>query len=224
MSETPTGLDAGSLETATRRLIFEEVPANSNYTSAEILDYINEGVRRLSTYLGWQLAIFTATSVEGQGTYTIPGHIICLLDFYYDNRPLVIVDRTDLPSIEQNWLSAANGRPRYAYRADRDKFGLYQKPDSTNAGKEMRCQAVKLPNTLVDSTDLADIHIAFHDCIPYYAAFKCEIKAGNNQRAADFLKIFKDYRDEIKDVLEETAQDLMAFHFGDRSIDEPRTL
>jgi hypothetical protein len=223
MSQTPTGLNAGSLETATRHLIFEEEAINSNFSSPEILDYINEAVRRLSTYLGWQLAIFTATSVEGKQTYSFPGHVICLLDFYFDNRALIIVDRTDMPNIDQNWRNAAEGRPRYAYRADRDKFGLYQKPDAANASKEMRFQAVKLPDTLVNSTDLADIHIAFHDCIPYYAAFKCELKAGNNQRAADFLKIYKDYRDEIKGVLEKTSEQLMAFHFGE-PIEEPRTL
>lgn len=223
MSQTPTGLDAGSLETATRRLIFEEEAANSNFSSPEILDYINEGVRRLSTYLGWQLAIFTATSVQDKQTYSIPAHIICLMDFYFDNRPLPVIDRTDMPSVDQNWRNAASGRPRYAYRADRDKFGLYQKPDADNAGKEMRCQAVKLPDTLVNSSDLADVHIAFHDCIPYYAAFKCELKGGNNQRAADFLKIYKDYRDEIKGVLEKTAEGLAAFHFGGH-VEEPRTL
>ena len=92
-----------------------------------------------------------------------------------------------------------------------------------NAGKEMRFQAVKLPDTLVNSSDLADIHIAFHDCIPYYAAFRCELKGGNNQRAADFLKIYKDYRDEIKGVLEKTAEQLMAFHFPG-AVEEPRTL
>lgn len=223
MSEIPTGLDAGSLETATRRLIFEEETDNTNYTSAEILDYINEGIRRLSVYLGWQLAIFTATSEENKSTYSIPGHIICLMDFYFDGRPLPIIDRTDMPTIDENWRNAAAGRPRFAYRADRDKFGVYNKPSAEFAAKEIRCQAVKLPNTLTASTDLADIHIAFHDCIPYYAAFKCELKGGNNQRAADFLKIFKDYRDEIKGVLEKTAEGLMAFHYGGH-VDEPRTL
>lgn len=223
MSETPSGLDAGSLETATRRLIYEEEEDNSNFTSAEMLDYINEGVRRLSTYLGWQLGIFTATSIEDKQTYSVPGYLICLLDFYFDDSPLPIIDRTDLPGVDQNWRSASSGRPRYAYRADRDRFGLYQKPDADNAGKEMRFQAVKMPDTLVNSTDLADIHIAFHDCIPYYAAFKCELKAGNNQRAADFLKIYKDYRDEIKGVLEKTAEGLAAFHFGNPP-EEPRTL
>lgn len=224
MSETPTGLDASSLETATRRLIQEEDEDNSNFDSPEILDYVNEGIRRLATYLGWQLAIFTATSVEDQSTYTIPGHIICLMDFYFDNEPLTIVDRTDMPSVDQNWISADSGRPRWAYRADRDKFGIYQKPSAAYADKEMRVQAIKLPDTIVDSTDLADIHIAFHDCIPYYAAFKCELKAGNNQRAADFLKIYKDYRDEIKGVLEKTSEQLMSFHFGGKTWDEPRTL
>jgi hypothetical protein len=223
MSEIPAGLDASSLETATRHLIFEEEAANSNYSSAEILGYTNEGVRRLSTYLGWQLAIFTATSIENKQTYSIPGYIICLVDFYFDNVPLVVIDRTDMPGVDQNWRNASSGKPRYAYRADRDRFGLYQKPDAANAGKEMRCQAVKMPDTLVNSTDLADIHIAFHDCIPYYAAFKAELKGGNNQRAADFLKIYKDFRDEIKGVLEKTAEGLAAFHFSGR-VEEPRTL
>lgn len=217
MSETPTGLDAGTLETAVRRLIFEEESDNSNYSSAEILDYTNEAIRRLSTYLGWQLAIITATSEENKQTYSMPVHIITILDFYFDGVPLTVVDRTDMPGIDQNWRNASAGKPRYAYRADRDKFGLHQKPDADNAGKEMRCQVVKLPDTLVNSTDLADIHIAFHDCIPYYAAFKCELKGGNNQRAADFLKIYKDYRDEIKGVLEKTAEGLMAFHFSGRT-------
>ena len=224
MSEAPEGLDASSLETATRRLIQEEDSTNTNYTSAEILDYINEGIRRLAATLGWPLAIFTATSVEDQSTYSIPGNIICLVDFYFDNEPLTVVDRSDLTGIDKSWLTADASKPRWAYRADRDKFGVYPKPDLDRAGKEMRIQAVKLSDTLVDSDDIPDLHVAFHDCVPYYAAFKCELKGGNNQRAADFLKIFKDYRDEMKGNLEKTSEQLMAFHFGGRNYDEPRTL
>lgn len=223
MAEAPTGLDASSLETAARRLIQEEDSTNSNYTSPEILDYLNEGIRRLAAALGWPLAVFTATSIEDQSTYSIPAHIICIVDFYFDNEPLTIVDRTDLPSVDKSWLTAASGRPRWVYRADRDKFGLYQKPNEDNSGKEMRIQAVKLSDTLVDSTDLPDLHVAFHDCVPYYAAFKCELKGGNNQRAADFLKIFKDYRDELKGTLEKTSEQMMAFHFPG-NYNEPRTL
>lgn len=224
MSETPTGLDVSSLETATRRLIQEEEAANSNYTSAEILDYLNEGIRRLATYLSWQLGIFTASTVENQPVYSIPGHLICLMDFYLDGEPLVVIDRTDLPAIEPQWLNAAAGKPRYAYRADRNKFGVFPKPSAEFADLEMRTQAVKLPDTVTDTTDIPDIHISFHDCIPYYGAFKCELKAGNNQRAADFLKIFKDFRDEIKATLEKTAEQMAAFHFGGRSWEEERTL
>lgn len=224
MAETPSGQTSASLEISARRLIQEEDPDNSNYTSSEILDYNNEGVRRLSTFLGWQYAVFTATSVEDQPTYTIPDHMITLMDFYFDGEPLPVVDRTDMPSIDASWLTATSNRPRFAYRADRNKFGLYPKPSSTYAGLEMRSQAIKLPDTLTDDEDIADIHLSFHDCIPYYGAFKCELKAGNNQRAADFLKIWKDYRDEIKGVLEKTADQMTAFHFGGRANDEPRTL
>lgn len=225
MSSTPSNLPVSTLETAVRRLIQEEDTTNSNFATAEIYDYLNEGCRRLATRLEWQLAVFTAQTVAEQSTYSIPDHTIELVDIYLNSKPLVLVDRADLPNLNSDWLSQASGEPKFAYRADRNRIGLYPKPSSTYASLELRMQGVKLPDTMVSATDTADVHISLQDCLPYFAAFKCELKGGNNQRAADFLKLFNNFITETQAQLDKFADSLMAFHFDGRYFpDEPRTL
>jgi hypothetical protein len=214
MATTPTSQTLGTLETSVRRLIQEEDTSNSSFTSSEIADYLNEGIRRLATSLEWQLAVFTASTVTDQTSYQLPAHVVSLIDVFIDSKPLSVLDRKDLISINQDWLTATSDEPRYAYRASRDTLGLYPKPSSTWNAKELRIQAVKLPDTLVDSSDAPNLHISFQDLLPYYAAFRCELKAGNNSRAADFLKLFQNGTKEIQAQLDRFSDAALGFQFG----------
>jgi hypothetical protein len=213
MATTPSGKTLSALETSTRRLILEEDATNSFFSSSEIADYINEGIRRLATDLEWQMGVFTASTVQDQSTYSLPVHIVSIIDVSLDGQPLTIVDRSDLPRLHANWLSADAAQPTLAYRADRDRIGVYPKPSATWAAKQMRIQAVKLPDTLVDSGDTPDIHIVFQDLLPFYAAFRCQLKAGNREAAADMLKLFNNGTKSIQGQLEKFADRLMAFQF-----------
>lgn len=224
MSETPTGQTLSTLEVSVRRLIQEEDTTNSNFETEEIYDYLNEGLRRLSTKLEWQLAIFTTNSVQDQQVYTIPDHLICIVDIYFDGTKLAFLDRAAMTNVNYGWMDEAAGTPRFAYKEDRNKIGLYPKPDSANASLELRMQGIKMPDTLVDSTDAPDVHIALQDALPYFAAFRCEWKAGNRDRAADALKLFKDSISEVQTQLIKFAEQLNAFTFDGRYVDEPRTL
>jgi hypothetical protein len=100
-----------------------------------------------------------------------------------------------------------------AYRADRDKMGVFPKPDANNAGKQLRMQSVKLPDTMDLVGDIPDLHLALHDALPYFGAFKCEMKAGNNSRAADFLKIFKDGIADVSSQIEKFNDAALGFYW-----------
>ena len=224
MATTPSSQTLSTLETSVRRLIQEEDTSDTNFTTAEIYDYLNEGARRLSTKLEWQYAVFTATTVANQGTYTIPDHVICVIDVFLDGKPLTLVDRADLVNVNREWLNTSAGLPVYAYRADRNKIGLYPKPSSTYASLELRMQGIKLPDTMTATTDTPDIHISLQDALPYFAAFRCELKAGNNQRAADFLKLFQNSIAEVQSQLDKFADQLLGWRFDGDYSNEPRTL
>lgn len=211
MSTTPTAQTLSTLETSVRRLIQEEDTSNTNFTSAEITDYLNEGIRRLATSLEWQLGVFTASTVQDQSVYSLPAHVVSIIDVYMDSKPLQIFDRTDLVRFNQGWLTEEASEPRYAYRADRNLLGLFPKPSSTWSSKELRIQVVKLPDTLVNGADTPDLHITFQDLLPFYAAFRCEMKGGNNARAADFLKLYQNGIKEVQGQLEKFADSSLRF-------------
>lgn len=213
MATTPSSQTLSSLETNVRRLIMEEDTANSFFSSSEIADYINEAIRRLATNLEWQLGVFTADTVTNQSTYSLPVHVVSIIDAYLDGSPLTILDRTDLVRRNADWLSADAGEPTVLYRADRDRIGLYPKPSAEFAALQIRVQAVKLPDTLVDASDTPDIHIAFQDLLPYFAAFRCQLKAGNREAAADLLKLFNNGVASIQGQLDKFADRMMAFSF-----------
>lgn len=190
-----------TLAVSVRRLIDERVEANSHFDDDEIYDYINQAIRLLGAELEWPLQTAEATSVEDQAVYTLPDNFISLVDVYFDNKSLTVLERADLASINSSWQDSVSGTPTYAYKSDNAKFGLYLKPDADNAGLTIQIQYIKLPDDLEDDTSVPDLHTAFQDCIPFYAAMLCEHSMGNDDRAKLNLNLYEIHRKKLESKL-----------------------
>jgi len=198
-----------TLTETVRRYIDEEDSANSHFSDDEIYDYVNQAIRYLGTDLEWPLQLAQATSVADQAVYTLPDDFISLAEVYFDNSPLTILDRGDLKHISSQWQESTASLPRYAYKQDNRKFGVWPKPDSDHADLAIQIQYVKLPPDLDSDTAVPDLHTAFQDCLPFYASFLCEHKIGNTKRADKNYEFYDLHKKRIQSKLQRFSDDLM---------------
>lgn len=203
-----------ALRTAVRRYINEEDSANSHFTDAEILDYLNQGVQFLGTQMEWPEQVDQAVAVAGQTLYTLPDDFIALTDVYFDNKKLVILERADLGQISPNWQNDPNGIPTIAYRDNRNVMGLYRTPDTTQDAKIIQIQYIHLPATLSQDTDIPDLHSSFQMCLPFYAAFLCDYKLGNDKKSDMHLQKYDQHRKALMSKVQKYSDDLLRFRWG----------
>lgn len=203
-----------SLTTTTRRYIDEPDSTNSHFSDSQIYDFLNQAIRFLGTEMEWPLQTAEAVSVQSQAVYTLPTDFISLVDVYFDNKDIVTIERADLPAIRNDWQNAEASMPRYAYKADNAKIGLWPPPDATNAGLTIQIQYIKVPPDLSDDTTSPDLHVAFQDCLPFYAAFLCEHQMGNTKRAEVNLTLYESHKKKLMSKLQRFSDENMRFRWA----------
>src|SRR5437879_1666918 len=127
-----------------------------------------------------------ATAVANQGLYQLPSDFVALVDVYFNSlNPvhLVILERADLGQITPSWQADPASSPRIAYRFNRNTIGLYPVPDAKQTDYTLQIEYIHLPATLASDTDVPDLHSAFQMCLPFYAAFLCDYKLGNDKKS-----------------------------------------
>lgn len=202
-----------TLLTATRRYIDETDSDNSHFTDSELYDYINQAIRQMGTDTEWPLQTAEAVSVADQAVYTLPTDFIALTDAYFDNFKLTIIERADLSALTPSWQDSDSGTPRYAYKSDNAKFGLYPKPSTDQSGLTIQIQYIKVPADLSDDVTAPDIHVAFQDCIPFYAAFLCEHRLGNTKRSEGNLALYERFKKQLLSKVQRFSDELLRFRW-----------
>lgn len=204
-----------TLTTAVRRYINEEDSTDSHFADSEIYAYLNQAIRYLGTDVEWPLQTAQATSVLDQAVYTLPDDFISLVDIYFDNRDLNIIERQDLSGLRSDWQDAPSGLPQYAYKSDNAKIGLFPKPDSENAGSLIQIQYIKVPPDLSDDSTAPDLHLAFQDCLPFYAAFLCEHKMGNPKRSDMNLQLYEMHKKRLMSKVQRFSDENLRIRWSD---------
>lgn len=204
-----------SMTTAVRRYINETDSTNSHFEDDEIYDYLNQGIRFLGTELEWPFQTAEATSVQDQAVYTLPDDFISLVDIYFDNVDLPIIERADLSAKRTDWQDAESGTPQYAYKSDNAKIGLWPKPDLANTGLTLQIQYIKVPPDLSDDSTAPDLHVAFQDCLPFYAAFLCEVKMGNTKRSDYMISLYESHKKRLVSKVQRFSDDDLRFRWSD---------
>jgi hypothetical protein len=206
-----------TLITATRRYINEQDSTNSHFTDPELTDYLNQGVMFLGTQMEWPEQVDQATAVPNQALYQLPDDFIELTDVYFNSvNPvhLAILEREDLGGISPAWQTDPASTPRIAYRYNRNTIGLYPVPDAKQTDYTIQIQYIYMPAPLVNTTDVPDLHTAFQMCLPFYAAYLCESKLGNDKKSEIQIQNFKRHMDALKSKVQKFSDDLLRFRWG----------
>lgn len=202
------------LRTTTRRLINEEDTTNSHFQEPELNDYLNQAVTFLGTQMEWSEQTDQAVAVANQTLYQLPDDFIALVDVYFNNQKLQILERADLGHISPSWQNDPSSIPKIAYKADVNVIGLYPTPDQTQDGFEIQIQYIQIPATLITDTDIPGLHTSFQMCLPFYAAYLCDYKLGNQKMADNHLENFDRHRKALMSKVQKFADDLLRFRWG----------
>lgn len=202
-----------SLRTATRRLLDEEDTDNTHFDDDELNDYLNQANQFLGVDTEWPLQTSTATAVEDQVLYTLPDDFVSLIEAYFDNKKLTVLERDDLNSISASWQDSESGKPIIIYKADNAVVGLWPPPDSDNADLELQVQYIKVPETMDEDVDIPDIHLAYQMCLPFYAAFLAESKIGNDKKAAVHSQSYERHKKALMSKVQRFSDDLFRFRW-----------
>jgi hypothetical protein len=201
---------------STVRLYIDEKDAdNSHFTDTEIYGFLNQAIRFIGTDLEWPLQTAEATSIEDQAVYTLPDDFVSLLDVYFDDNQLLVIERADLAGLDTSWQTRDSGSPYYAYKSDNAKFGVWPKPDADHASKTIQIQYIKVPPDLSDDTTAPDLHVALTDCLPFYAAYLCEKSMGNKVTAQQHLTDYEYHRKKLQSKVQGFSQNNMSFKWSD---------
>lgn len=210
-----------SLRTAVRRYINEPNNTNSNFADTEINDYLNQAVLFLGTQMEWPIQTYVTQAVPNQSLYQLPTDFIELLDIYFNQSKLPLLDRADMGQVSPSWQQDPIGTPRLAYRFDQQTIGLYNTPDTNQTssipgqtGYELQVQYIAMPPSLINDTDVPDLQLAYQMCLPFYAAFICEHRMGNNNKADTNLQRYDQHRKALMARVDKFADDLKRFRWG----------
>jgi hypothetical protein len=203
-----------TLRTQVRRYILEEDNTNSHFTDSEINDYLNQALTFLASQMEWPEQVDQATAVPNQALYQLPTDFIALVDVYFNQQKIIVLDRADLGQISPSWQQDPSSTPQIAYRFNNDTVGLYPAPDANQTGYILQVQYIHLPATIAADTDVPDIHTAFQMCLPFYAAFLCDYKLGNDKKSEMHLQKYKQHMDALKSKLQKYGDDLLRFRWG----------
>lgn len=202
------------LITTTRRFINEPDEDNSHFTDAELLDYINQGIRFLGTQMEWAEQLSETTTVTNQPTYALPDDFISLIEVFFDGTKLDLMEREDLSFKNPSWPEASAGKPVCAYKSDNAELGLFPKPDANSAGLTLQIQYIKVPPELSSDAAVPDLHRAFHDCLPFYAAFCSQHKMGNEKLADRNLQLYDYHRKSLMSKVQRFSDDNFRFRWS----------
>lgn len=197
-----------------RRYILEEDNTNTHFTDSEINDYLNQAVTFLGTQMEWPEQVDQATAVAGQALYQLPDDFIALIDVYFNNTKLVVLERADLGQISPVWQNDPSSTPKIAYRFNNNTVGLYPAPDANQTGYTLQIQYIHLPAALAADTDVPDLHTAFQMCLPFYAAFLCDYKLGNDKKADMHLQKYDQHRKALMSKVQTFAVDNLRFRWA----------
>ena len=198
----------------TRRCVNELDSTNSHFTDSEITDYLNQGVTFLGTQMEWPEQVDNSTATPDQPLYQLPNDFIELEDVYFNNIRMVILERADLGARHPSWQNDPDGTPYVAYRFNRNTIGLYPMPDANQTGYTLQIQYIYMPGELVNQTDVPDLHTAFQMCLPFYAAFLCENRLGNDKKAETDLENFDRHRKALMAKVQKYSDDLLRFRWA----------
>lgn len=188
--------------TLVRQAISQPDSGTSDFTDAELNNFIDQGVRYLGALVKKPLKRTSFQVTVDVATYAIATYasdLVIPTKAYFgdtsipgDVRPIRVIPEEELAEISPSWLDAATssqGKPSYLVR-DGANILIYPRPNVAESatGKKVYLSYVYQPAALASDVTALDLPIAYHDLVKDYAVHLCYMGKLNNQKQALAVK------------------------------------
>jgi len=180
--------------TEVQRLLHDSL--NTYWSQPELIDYINDGRKRLVSDTGCLRSLQSLTLTQGQETYPLSGlpsgtttiDILNLTVIWGSSRiPLQYMPFTELNARLRTWTSMQS-RPIAFSIYGQNTIYVGPIPDQTYAAE---VDTVVMPPTLVNLTDVETINYPFTPPVAFYAAYKAKLKEQSYKESEVFLQMYQ---------------------------------
>lgn len=180
-----------------RQLIGQPDSSNSNFSDAQLTNWINEGYRKIVTEI--EVSPVTNRDYDISGaTISLNANflsitVIKILAGGTQWKNLIVGDLVDLANLDADWENATTGEPTHAIKQDHFTLRLYPPPDSSNDSQTngVRVFGTELPSNLSSDTDTTTLPHHLDDALPHYAAYYALSRLGQEEKAMMELRLFK---------------------------------
>lgn len=133
---------------------------------ADIIRWINDATREISSQNDLTQATGTMSSVAGQDTYAFPSDMMAIRTMYYDDIKIDFLKKTDYDGVvnKTDGGDMQSGTP-YMFTRWGSNFILYPKPDSI---KEIKLFYLQRPVDVTTTADTVPLPIEYHNRVVEY--------------------------------------------------------
>lgn len=171
--------------------------SNSDFTQAQLIEYLNKAIRFAATKILYPRKSGTVSPTAGTKNYSYPSDFMHLFNdaFYGDSSvqggltKLRTVILGKMNSIDPNWLESTSqneGDPAYLVLLNRTQFSLHPAPNTAAAasGNLIRLYYAYYPAAITSDSDTPDLPTVVHDLLSTYIAHLCYGGKLKNQKLA----------------------------------------
>lgn len=213
-----------------RILISQTDENDTDFTSAEITGFLNQGVQYLASLVEYPRDIMEIQVQDNYAAYTLPSDTMKLRTAYFgdrsitgDWRPISVIFEERLNEIYPSWgenTDDSKGRPEVICLLDRQTVLIHPRPNAVESvtGKKLYLGYVYYPAALVNDGDYPDLPNIYHQFVPLYAAHLAYMgKLKNVEIANGFLK---QCIDKAKSVQPQATNEITDLYFSFGNDDE----
>lgn len=168
-----------------RTQINETNPADSHFTDAQLLKYINECtvdiLSRISAYPKADFTVNIASDITLDESLAVVDFIYHLSDGKY--KQLNTIDFDTFAVNNPSWLNEPAGEPTTAIRMDATSWKIWPTPSSEYASDTLKVYGRTIPEAIVSATETLPFTQTVHRAYEHFVAYKCWPMLNDVQKA-----------------------------------------
>lgn len=208
---------------------------NSDFTAAEMLEYLNKAIRFAATKILYPRKSGTVTPVLNTKEHSFPSdfmHLVTSGQYYGDNSVaggltrLRILTLDQMNTISPDWMentTVNTGVPKYLILLNRTQFSLFPAPDANavSSGNLVRLTYAYYPAAISSDSATPELPTVVHDLLSIYMAHLCYGSKLNNSKTS--TEKLNEFLSKLKMVELPSTQETFEWSFSFGDADRPYT-
>jgi len=173
---------------------------------ADIVEWINTGMREVAQKNELLQVTATIALVSGQFEYSFPANIMNLVSIAHRGDLMRGLGFTEFMQVTRDSTGVTTGVPT-SFTTWADKIRVFPTPDSSVSGETIQVFYLRLPNEITLLTETPELPTTYHQRLVEYCLAQAAEMDENPQQYNNKLKEFQGNLDELKDNVDWTERE-----------------